>query len=60
MINVPVPLSLLTAYEDDKFLACALSASADYIVSGDKNLCDKHRYKSIKTIKASDFLKMFR
>lgn len=46
--------------EDDKFLACALSASADYIVSGDKDLCDMRRYKSIKIIKVSDFLKMFR
>jgi len=26
--------------EDDKFLSCALSASADYIASGDKDLSD--------------------
>lgn len=46
--------------EDDKFIACALSASADYIVSGDKDLCDMSRYKSIRIEKAADFLKMFK
>lgn len=46
--------------EDDKFIACALSASADYIVSGDKDLCDMSRYKSIRIEKVADFLKMFK
>jgi putative PIN family toxin of toxin-antitoxin system len=46
--------------EDDKFLTCALSASADYIVSGDKDLCDMGRYKSIRIVKVTDFLKMFK
>jgi putative PIN family toxin of toxin-antitoxin system len=45
--------------EDDKFLSCAVSSSADYIVSGDKDLSDLKRYKSIKIVTASDFLKMF-
>ena len=44
--------------EDDKFISCALSASADYIVSGDKDLSDLKQYKSIRIIKAFDFLKM--
>jgi len=44
--------------EDDKFISCALSASADCIVSGDKDLFDLKQYKSAKIIKASDFLKM--
>jgi len=44
--------------EDDKFISCAISGSADYIVSGDKDLFDLKQYKSIKIIKASDFLKM--
>lgn len=46
--------------EDDKFLSCALSASADYIVSDDKDLCDMPKHKLIKIIKISDFLRMFR
>jgi uncharacterized protein len=44
--------------EDDKFISCAISGSADYIVSGDKDLFDLKQYKSIRIIKASDFLKM--
>ncbi len=43
--------------EDDKFISCAISASADYIVSGDKDLLDLKHYKSTKIIKTSDFLK---
>lgn len=46
--------------EDDKFLACAVSASADYIVSGDNDLCDMREYKSIKIVKVADFLEMIR
>lgn len=45
--------------DDDKFLSCAISASAGFIVSGDKDLCDLRIYKSIKIIGALEFLKMF-
>jgi len=45
--------------EDDKFISCAISGSADYIVSGDKDLFDLKQHKSIKIIKASDFIKMY-
>jgi putative PIN family toxin of toxin-antitoxin system len=44
--------------DDDKFIACALSASADFIVSGDKDLCDVVTHKSIKIIRASHLMKM--
>lgn len=44
--------------DDDKFIACALAASADFIVSGDKDLCDIAKYRSIKIVRASDLLKM--
>jgi uncharacterized protein len=44
---------------DDKFISCALSANADGIVTGDKDLCDLRKYRSIKIIDASDFIKMF-
>jgi putative PIN family toxin of toxin-antitoxin system len=46
--------------EDDKFISCAISASADYIVSGDKDLIDLKQYKSIKIIKASEILEMYK
>ena len=44
---------------DDKFISCALSANADCIVTGDKDLSDLRKYQSIKIIHASDFIKMF-
>ena len=44
---------------DDKFISCALSASAGYIVSGDKAFIDLKQYKSVKIIKPSEFLKLF-
>jgi len=42
---------------NDKFISCALSASADCIVSGDKDFCDLRQYKTVKIINTSDFLK---
>lgn len=45
--------------DDDKFIACAVSASADFIVTGDKDLLDMGKYKSVKIISASVLLKMF-
>ena len=44
---------------DDKFLSCALSANADGIVTGDKDLSDLRIYQSIKIMQASNFIKMF-
>jgi len=44
--------------DDDKFIACALSAAADFIVSGDKDLCDVGTFRTIKIIRASDLLRM--
>ena len=45
--------------DDDKFISCAISASADFIVSGDKGLCSLNKYKSVRIINVRDFLKMF-
>jgi predicted nucleic acid-binding protein len=42
---------------DDKFISCALSASADCIVTGDKGFCDLKQYKTVKIMNPSDFLK---
>jgi putative PIN family toxin of toxin-antitoxin system len=44
---------------DDKFISCAISANADGIVTGDKDLSDLKKYQSIRIIHASDFIKMF-
>jgi len=43
---------------DDKFISCALSASTGYIVSGDKDLCNLKRYRSVKIVTPSDFLRI--
>ena len=44
---------------DDKFISCAISAGADWIVTGDKDLSDLKKYQSIRIIHTSDFIKMF-
>ena len=46
--------------DDDIFLSCALSASADYIISGDKDLCDMKQYKKIKIITPHALLNLFK
>lgn len=43
--------------DDDKFVSCALAASAEYIVSGDKDLCSIKKYRSVKIISGMKFLK---
>jgi len=43
---------------DDKFISCAVSAEADFIITGDKDLMAVKRYRSVKIVSASDFLKM--
>ncbi|HVP77713.1 MAG TPA: putative toxin-antitoxin system toxin component, PIN family [Thermodesulfobacteriota bacterium] len=44
---------------DDKFISCAISANADGIVTGDKDLSDMKKYQSLRIIHLSDFIKMF-
>jgi putative PIN family toxin of toxin-antitoxin system len=42
--------------DDDKFLACALAAKAEYIVSGDQHLLDLGSYRSIPIVTVKEFL----
>ena len=44
--------------EDDKFIHCAVSGNADYIVSGDSHLLKLGGYGKVKIVNASDFLGM--
>jgi putative PIN family toxin of toxin-antitoxin system len=44
---------------DDKFISCAISASADFIVTGDKDLSVLKKYQFVRIIQASEFMKMF-
>jgi putative PIN family toxin of toxin-antitoxin system len=40
---------------DEMFLACAMDASADFIVSGDRHLLDISQYKGIPIIAVNEF-----
>jgi len=45
--------------DDDKFISCAISARVKYIVSGDKDLSELKKYKTVKIISPAEFLRMF-
>jgi len=42
--------------DDNRILECAVSAKADYIVSGDSDLLSLKHFKKIKILSPSDFL----
>ena len=46
--------------DDDKFLACALEAQADCIVTGDPDLLDMGCYQNIDILKPHEFLERLR
>lgn len=45
--------------DDDKFIAAAITARADTIVSGDKKLLDVDGYQGLRVVKPAVFLKIF-
>jgi predicted nucleic acid-binding protein len=42
--------------DDDIFLACALAAGAQYLVSGDSHLLDLGQWRGIEMVTVNDFL----
>lgn len=44
--------------DDNRILECAVSAKADYIVSGDSDLLTLKNFKKIKIVSPSDFLQI--
>ena len=44
--------------DDDKFIECAVSGNADYIISGDQHLLQLKEYSGIKILNASEFLEL--
>lgn len=46
--------------KDDKFLACAIEAKADYVVTGDEDLLDLKEYEGIKIVTPRQFLKVLK
>lgn len=45
--------------DDDRIIACALAANADYLVTGDADLLEIKRYKSLKILPPKDFELLF-
>ncbi len=43
---------------DNRIMECAVSAGADYIVTGDKDLLRLGRYDSIRILNVADFLEI--
>ncbi len=59
-ITVENPPEVKVVYEDpddDKFIACALEESADYIITSDIHLLKLKEFKNIKICKPSRFLR---
>lgn len=45
--------------DDDQVLACAISANADYIISGDRDLLTLKLYQNIPIVTAREFMKIW-
>ena len=41
--------------DDEKFLSCAIAASVDILVSGDKHLLELKQYQSVRILTAHEF-----
>ena len=42
--------------DDDKFIYCAITSKAKFIISGDRHLLTLQEYSGIKILKASEFI----
>jgi len=58
--SVTLSSDTLKDKDDIKFLECALSAKADYLVSGDKALLELKEYEGIKIISGQEFLEILK
>ena len=54
--NIPTISVIKQDPKDDKILACAFAADADYIISRDAHLLDLKEYQGIKILKPEDFI----
>lgn len=52
----PLPEPVCRDRDDDKFLACAVAAEAEYIVSGDRGLLATSPYGSVIVIRPREFV----
>jgi uncharacterized protein len=58
IINVKKKYHLSSDPDDDKFIECAVSGNAQYIVSGDSHLIGLKSVMNITILSAAEFLKM--
>lgn len=56
----PLPEPVSRDADDDKFLACALAAGADYVVSGDRDLLDVSSHKGVFVVSPRNFVDLLR
>ena len=54
--SIKIPPVVLDDPTDDKFLACALASSTEYLVSGDQHLLSVCKYGKIKIVTPKQFL----
>ena len=57
--DTKLPYPVCTDPDDDKFLACAISAKAKFICSGDKALLKTSGHRNIKVLNPSDLWKNY-
>lgn len=59
MVRINKIPAILRDPKDDKFLATAKAADANYLVSADRDLLDLKEYQGIEIITAETFIKIF-
>ena len=65
LLRAASPISVLSEIaecrdpKDDKFLALALDAEADYLITDDKDLLVLHPWRGIEILSSADFLAKF-
>jgi len=52
-------LNVLKDAPDNKILECAVEARADVIVTGDRHLLKREKFRDIPIVRLADFLRMF-
>jgi putative PIN family toxin of toxin-antitoxin system len=60
VLNHPPPVQVVRDPEDDKILACALAAEADYLVTRDDDLLCLKSYHHVRMIEPEAFLAVLR
>ena len=56
VVSRPLAKAVSRDPDDDKFFACAVAATAEYIVSGDRDLLEVSRYEGVAVLRPRDFV----